>query len=101
MLMMLEQSLPVAFGAETAKWICVAAIDITQISVAGMSLEFISDRFGNLMHLSSGKFNSSLRILMLVAGYLLGAGKPYYSLALLALIIPQVVFQVEQLLDTL
>ncbi|KAI8559650.1 hypothetical protein RHMOL_Rhmol04G0189700 [Rhododendron molle] len=29
------QSLPVAFGAETAKWICVGAIDITQISVAG------------------------------------------------------------------
>ncbi|XP_022744581.1 chlorophyll synthase, chloroplastic-like isoform X2 [Durio zibethinus] len=54
------QSLPVAFGAETAKWICVGAIDITQISVAG---------------------------------YLLGAGKPYYALALLALIVPQVVFQ--------
>lgn len=30
-----DQSLPVAFGAETAKWICVGAIDITQISVAG------------------------------------------------------------------
>lgn len=30
-----EQSLPVAFGPETAKWICVGAIDITQISVAG------------------------------------------------------------------
>ncbi|KAI8538731.1 hypothetical protein RHMOL_Rhmol09G0126600 [Rhododendron molle] len=28
------QSIPVAFGAETAKWICVGAIDITQISVA-------------------------------------------------------------------
>ncbi|EXB99414.1 Chlorophyll synthase [Morus notabilis] len=28
------QSLPVAFGAETAKWICVGAIDITQLSVA-------------------------------------------------------------------
>ncbi|XP_039013258.1 chlorophyll synthase, chloroplastic-like isoform X2 [Hibiscus syriacus] len=54
------QSLPVAFGAETAKWICVGAIDITQLSVAG---------------------------------YLLGAGKPYYALALVSLIIPQVVFQ--------
>ncbi|KAH9673049.1 chlorophyll synthase [Citrus sinensis] len=54
------QSLPVAFGPETAKWICVGAIDITQISVAG---------------------------------YLLGAGKPYYALALLALIVPQIVFQ--------
>lgn len=30
------QSLPVAFGTETAKWICVGAIDITQLSVAGM-----------------------------------------------------------------
>uniref|UniRef100_A0A0E0L1D1 Chlorophyll synthase n=1 Tax=Oryza punctata TaxID=4537 RepID=A0A0E0L1D1_ORYPU len=29
------QSLPVAFGMETAKWICVGAIDITQLSVAG------------------------------------------------------------------
>ncbi|XP_022144065.1 chlorophyll synthase, chloroplastic isoform X1 [Momordica charantia] len=54
------QSLPVAFGAETAKWICVGAIDITQLSIAG---------------------------------YLLGAGKPYYALALLALIAPQVFFQ--------
>ncbi|KAK1284250.1 hypothetical protein QJS10_CPB21g01304 [Acorus calamus] len=32
------QSLPVAFGAETAKWICVGAIDITQLSVAGYLL---------------------------------------------------------------
>uniref|UniRef100_A0A2N9I229 Chlorophyll synthase n=1 Tax=Fagus sylvatica TaxID=28930 RepID=A0A2N9I229_FAGSY len=61
----LQQSLPVAFGAETAKWICVGAIDITQISVAG---------------------------------YLLGAGKPYYALALLALIIPQVIFQFQYFL---
>ncbi|KAK6231204.1 hypothetical protein SCA6_001277 [Theobroma cacao] len=59
------QSIPVAFGAETAKWICVGAIDITQISVAG---------------------------------YLLGAGKPYYALALLALIVPQVVFQFQYFL---
>ncbi|PPS13536.1 hypothetical protein GOBAR_AA07050 [Gossypium barbadense] len=55
-------SLPVAFGAETAKWICVGAIDITQLSIAG---------------------------------YLLGAGKPYYALALVALIFPQVVFQFQ------
>ncbi|KAK4771298.1 hypothetical protein SAY87_031830 [Trapa incisa] len=59
------QSLPVAFGAETAKWICVGAVDITQISVAG---------------------------------YLLGAGKSYCALALLALIIPQVVFQFQYFL---
>ncbi|KAG7033765.1 Chlorophyll synthase, chloroplastic, partial [Cucurbita argyrosperma subsp. argyrosperma] len=59
------QSLPVAFGAETAKWICVGAIDITQLSVAG---------------------------------YLWGAGKPYYALALLALIAPQVFFQFKYFL---
>ncbi|VVB05391.1 unnamed protein product [Arabis nemorensis] len=59
------QSLPVAFGTETAKWICVGAIDITQLSVAG---------------------------------YLLASGKPYYALALLALIIPQIVFQFKYFL---
>ncbi|XP_058737072.1 chlorophyll synthase, chloroplastic-like isoform X2 [Vicia villosa] len=59
------QSLPVAFGEETAKWICVGAIDITQLSIAG---------------------------------YLLRAGKPYYALAILALIVPQVVFQFKYFL---
>ncbi|XP_027072610.1 chlorophyll synthase, chloroplastic [Coffea arabica] len=59
------QSLPVAFGTETAKWICVGAIDVTQISVAG---------------------------------YLLGSGKPYYALALLGLIVPQVFFQFKYFL---
>ncbi|KAL6998441.1 Transferase of alkyl or aryl groups [Sarracenia purpurea var. burkii] len=59
------QSLPVAFGPETAKWICVGAIDITQISVAG---------------------------------YLLGAGKSYYALALLCLILPQIFFQFKYFL---
>ncbi|KAL0291668.1 UNVERIFIED_CONTAM: Chlorophyll synthase, chloroplastic [Sesamum calycinum] len=59
------QSLPVAFGSETAKWICVGAIDITQISVAG---------------------------------YLLGSGKPFYALALLGLIVPQVFFQFKYFL---
>ncbi|CAI9298661.1 unnamed protein product [Lactuca saligna] len=59
------QSLPVAFGEETAKWICVGAIDITQLSIAG---------------------------------YLLGAGKPYYALALLGLIAPQVFFQFKYFL---
>ncbi|XP_042513080.1 chlorophyll synthase, chloroplastic [Macadamia integrifolia] len=59
------QSLPVAFGIDTAKWICVGAIDITQLAVAG---------------------------------YLLGTGKPYYALALLALIIPQVFFQFQYFL---
>jgi chlorophyll synthase len=29
------QSLPVAFGIDTAKWICVGSIDVTQLSVAG------------------------------------------------------------------
>ncbi|KAM0953665.1 putative chlorophyll synthase [Dioscorea sansibarensis] len=59
------QSLPVVFGMDTAKWICVGAIDITQLSIAG---------------------------------YLLGAGKPLYALALLGLIIPQVLFQFQYFL---
>ncbi|GMH06747.1 hypothetical protein Nepgr_008587 [Nepenthes gracilis] len=54
------KSIPVAFGVEAAKWICVGAINITQISIAS---------------------------------YLLGAGKPYYALALLCLILPQAYFQ--------
>lgn len=29
------QSLPVAFGVDTAKWICVSTIDVTQLGVAG------------------------------------------------------------------
>ena len=29
------QSLPVAFGIDTAKWITVGTIDVTQLSVAG------------------------------------------------------------------
>lgn len=28
------QSLPVAFGVDTAKWICVSTIDVTQLGVA-------------------------------------------------------------------
>lgn len=40
-LMMFDQSLPVAFGFETAKWICVGAIDITQLSVAGIAVDII------------------------------------------------------------
>ena len=28
------QSLPVAFGVDTAKWICAASIDVTQLAVA-------------------------------------------------------------------
>lgn len=42
LIMLFGQSIPVAFGAETAKWICVGAIDITQISVAGKSFFPIS-----------------------------------------------------------
>lgn len=39
--MLFYQSLPVAFGNEAAKWICVGAIDITQLSVAGMFIQAI------------------------------------------------------------
>ncbi|KAL6336521.1 hypothetical protein AAG906_022462 [Vitis piasezkii] len=63
------QSLPVAFGAETAKWICVGAIDITQLSIL------------------FGYCRVSTR-----------AGKPYYALALVGLIIPQVIFQFQYFL---
>lgn len=35
------QSLPVAFGTEAAKWICVGAIDVTQISVAGIEFHLL------------------------------------------------------------
>ncbi|KAF9596428.1 hypothetical protein IFM89_011257 [Coptis chinensis] len=59
------QSLPVIFGIDTAKWICIGAIDITQIAISG---------------------------------YLLGAAKPFHALALLGLMIPQGVFQVQYLL---
>ncbi|KAF6152394.1 hypothetical protein GIB67_020488, partial [Kingdonia uniflora] len=59
------QSIPVAFGIDTAKWICIGTIDITQITIAG---------------------------------YLLGAGKPYHALALLCLILPQVFFQSKYIL---
>ncbi|MQM01684.1 hypothetical protein Taro_034441 [Colocasia esculenta] len=59
------QSVPVTFGIDTAKWISVGAIDVTQISIAG---------------------------------YLLGVGKPYHALSLLALIIPQAFFQFNYLL---
>ena len=31
-------SLPVAFGVDTAKWICVASIDVTQLGVAAYLL---------------------------------------------------------------
>ena len=37
------------------------------------------------------------RYYLTIAGYLLGAGKPYYALALVGLIIPQVIFQVKQI----
>lgn len=37
------------------------------------------------------------RYYLAIAGYLLGAGKPYYALALVGLIIPQVIFQVKQI----
>ena len=40
MVMLFEQSLLGAFGEETGKWICVGAIDITQLSVAGTSFLF-------------------------------------------------------------
>lgn len=40
------QSLPVAFGVDTAKWICVASIDVTQLGVAGYLLYSGSTIYG-------------------------------------------------------
>jgi chlorophyll synthase len=37
------QSLPVAFGINTAKWICAASIDLTQLAVAGNILHDLVD----------------------------------------------------------
>lgn len=39
-------SLPVAFGVDTAKWICVASIDVTQLSVAAYLLATGSTTYG-------------------------------------------------------
>ena len=51
MVMLFEQSLPVAFGEETAKWICVGATDITQLSVDGTSFLSISNIYISLENL--------------------------------------------------
>lgn len=76
-----------AFGSETAKWICVGAIDITQISVAGKCLV-------STQKITFGEGISWQAFVIFIAGYLLGSGKPLYALALLGLIAPQVFFQV-------
>ncbi|KXZ49211.1 hypothetical protein GPECTOR_22g801 [Gonium pectorale] len=60
------QSLPVAFGVDTAKWICVSTIDVTQLGVAA---------------------------------YLAWGLKEYtYAGVLLALILPQIFFQIKYFL---
>ena len=51
MVMLFEQSLPVAFGEETAKCVCVGAIDITQLSVDGTSFLSISNIYISLKNL--------------------------------------------------
>lgn len=79
-----------AFGSENAKWICVGAIDITQLSVAG---KFLIETW----KITLGKIFVTMEF-FIVSGYLLSVGKPYYALALLGLIAPQVFFQVKILL---
>lgn len=82
------QSLPVIFGIDSAKWICVSFIDITQISVVGM--------YGDIRnHLVFYLFFFWRGSGILISGYLLGASKPHHALALLVLLIPQVIFQVD------
>ncbi|KAF5940981.1 hypothetical protein HYC85_022148 [Camellia sinensis] len=49
------QSLPVAFGSETAKWICVGAIDVTQLSVAAIY-------FGSLDRVSTKQIGTGRRV---------------------------------------
>eukprot|EP00271_Cylindrocystis_brebissonii_P020292 TRINITY_DN6661_c0_g1_i1.p1 TRINITY_DN6661_c0_g1~~TRINITY_DN6661_c0_g1_i1.p1 ORF type:complete len:402 (-),score=46.25 TRINITY_DN6661_c0_g1_i1:391-1596(-) len=43
------QSLPVAFGVDTAKWICVSSIDVTQLSVAAYLLATGSELYGFIL----------------------------------------------------
>ncbi|KAK9159121.1 hypothetical protein Scep_005695 [Stephania cephalantha] len=43
------QSLPVAFGIDTAKWISIGAIDITQIAVAGYLLGAGKPHFASIL----------------------------------------------------
>ncbi|AQK85431.1 Chlorophyll synthase chloroplastic [Zea mays] len=66
------QSLPVAFGMETAKWICVGAIDITQLSVAGYLL-------------STGKLYYALVLLGLTIPqvFFQASAQPFFVLGLL------------------
>ncbi|KAG6551176.1 hypothetical protein Mapa_007411 [Marchantia paleacea] len=43
------QSLPVAFGVDTAKWICAGTIDITQLGVAGYLLSQGKTVYGSIL----------------------------------------------------
>ena len=44
------QSLPVAFGVDTAKWICVASIDATQVGcLADIALQTLYSSSGLLV----------------------------------------------------
>ena len=60
------QSLPVAFGIDTAKYICVGTIDVTQLGVVA---------------------------------YLASIGETTYAAVLLALVLPQMFFQLSFLED--
>jgi len=43
------QSLPVAFGIDTAKWICAGTIDITQLGVAGYLYSIGETTYANIL----------------------------------------------------
>ncbi|KAJ7518139.1 hypothetical protein O6H91_21G056600 [Diphasiastrum complanatum] len=66
------QSLPVAFGVDTAKWICAGSIDITQISVAGYLIY-------------TGKLYYGLALLGLIAPQVIfqASAQPFFVLGLL------------------
>jgi len=99
-------SLPVAFGIDTAKWICVGTIDVTQVCALPPSLPpslyysraplpllfyWLLGRFTTLSYSllpSPPSLPPSLPPQLGVAGYLAYIGETNYALALLGLIFP-------------
>ena len=86
------QSLPVAFGVDTAKWICVGTIDVTQLCVAA--------------YLYAGKgrayyYNSNIMMILYnITSQPLYSGlhEETYAAVLLGLILPQMFFQAKFLI---
>lgn len=94
------QSLPVAFGVDTAKWICAGTIDFTQVGPEGLPGSHSLGTGYIVIHgLTSVRCCAVWWVVQLgVAGYLAYEGKTTYALVLLGLIIPQIVAQFKYLL---